>query len=43
MPTQKRGFMTKLSSLELAYMASIDDQSEVIHGLFKEPILGPLG
>jgi len=24
-------------------MVSIDDQQEVIHELFKEPILGPLG
>jgi len=23
-------------------MVSIDDQQEVLHGLFKEPILGPL-
>jgi len=23
-------------------MISIDDQQEVVHGLFKEPIIGPL-
>jgi len=35
----KRDFLIKLSNLELV---SINDQLEVLHGLFKELILGPL-
>ena len=36
---QKTPFSQKLSTLELL---SIEDLYEVVHGLFKEPIIGPL-
>ena len=39
-PYTKKRFFSKTKQFRI--MVSIDDQYEVVHGLFKEPIFGPL-
>jgi len=41
MRTQKRDFVKKLRFLEFKALVSIDDPWEILHGVFKQPIIGP--